>query len=218
STMVAAVLGLAAVLAQAPAASPTPSASPVPSVSPRALGLQVTGTFAATFLDQNTSGPGQVGPEAVSFLNNSPLAPNTPYDTFSTAPLTPGVAGIAQALMTLTERTKTLDIGLDTGLEYVGGSITNAAYWGENMIPTINPHMGSLALPYAVTFPTAPGQDDGSNFRLSVLGGSVATADGNLALKFGYFDLTQTDRFVFAQPLLTTVNPAIAYAPAESLS
>src|SRR5262249_14459243 len=115
STMVAAVLGLAAVLAQAPAASPTPSASPVPSVSPRVLGLQVTGTFAATFLDQNTSGPGQVGPEAVSFLNISPLAPNTPYDTFSTAPLTPGVAGIAQALTTLTERTKTLDIGLDTG-------------------------------------------------------------------------------------------------------
>ncbi|HEY1867722.1 MAG TPA: hypothetical protein VGG70_05450 [Candidatus Cybelea sp.] len=216
--MVATVACLAALLAQAPAASPMPSASPAPSASPRALGLQVTGTFAATFLDQNTSGPGQIGPEVPAFLNNSPLAPNTPYDTFSTAPLTPGIAGIAQALVTLTERTKTLDIGLDTGLEFVGGSITNAAYWGENMIPTINPHMGSQALPYAVTFPTAPGQDDGSNFRLSILGGSVATADGNLALKAGYFDLTQTSRFVFAQPLLTNVNPAIAYAPAESLS
>lgn len=222
--MVVAVVSLAALLAQAPtpsasqSLSPAPSASAAPSASPRALGLQVTGAFATTFLDQNTSGPGQIGPEVPAFLNNSPLAPNTPYDTFSTAPLTPGIAGITQALMTLTERTKTLDIGLDTGLEFVGGSITNAAYWGENMIPTINPHMGSQALPYAVAFPTAPGQDDGSNFRLSILGGSLATADGNLALKAGYFDLTQTDRFVFAQPLLTNVNPAIAYAPAESLS
>ena len=35
---------------------------------------------------------------------------------------------------------------------------------------------------------------------------------------FGYLDLTQTDSFVFAQPPLTSVNPAIAYAPAETLS
>lgn len=146
------------------------------------------------------------------------IAPNTPYDAFSSAPLTPGIAGIADALTTATERTKTVDISLNAALAYVGGSVTNASYWGENLIPTMNPHMGSQALPYTITFPTAPGQDDGGNFRLSVLGGSVATADGNLALKFGYFDLAQTARFVFIQPLLTSVNPAIAYAPAETLS
>ncbi|HEY2473555.1 MAG TPA: hypothetical protein VGI19_02020 [Candidatus Cybelea sp.] len=210
--------------AQTPAPSPSPSESPIPSpaaspaASPRALGFQFAATFATTFLNQNTSGPGQIGPEVPGYLNGAPLAPNTPYDVFSTAPLTPGVAVLPQALTTLTERTKTLDISLDAGLEYVGGSITNAAYWGENMIPTINPHMGSQALPYAIVFPTAAGQDDGSNFRLSILGGSIATADGNLSLKFGYFDLTQTDRFVFAQPPLPSVNPAIAYAPPETLS
>ncbi|MGC1986580.1 MAG: hypothetical protein WA668_14435 [Candidatus Cybelea sp.] len=201
--------------AQPSAPAPSPSASVAPS---RALGLNVKATFAATFLDQNTSGPGQIGPEAPAYLDGAPLAPNTPYDLFSTAPLTPGIAALPEALMTLTERTKTFDFSLDTGLEYVSGSITNATYWGESMIPTLNPHIGSQALPYAIAFPTAPGQDDGSNFRLSILGGGIATADGNLALKFGYFDLAQTDRFVFAQPPLPSVNPAIAYAPPETLS
>lgn len=214
-----ATLAQTLVVQATPTASPAPTPSPAASAPPpRKLGLNFAATFATTFLSQNTSGPGQIGPEVPGYLNGAPLAPNTPYDVFSTAPLTPGVAVLPQALMTLTERTKSLDISLDAGLEYVGGSITNAAYWGENMIPTINPHMGSQALPYAIAFPTAPGQDDGSNFRLSVLGGSIATADGNLALKFGYFDLTQTDRFVFAQPPLPNVNPAIAYAPPETLS
>ncbi len=211
---------IAAALAQAvsPSPSPTPTASPAPVASPRALGTQFATTFVTTFLSQNTSGPGQVGPEVPGYLKGGPLAPNTPFDTFSSAPLTPGVAGIAEALVTATQRTKTLDISLNAGLAYVGGSITNASYWGESLMPTINPHMGSQALPYAVVFPTAPGQDDGSNVRLSILGGSIATADGNLAFKFGYLDLTQTSRFVFVQPLLTNVNPAIAYAPAETLS
>ncbi|MGC1380816.1 MAG: hypothetical protein WA814_07305 [Candidatus Baltobacteraceae bacterium] len=203
-----------------PAASPTSSPSPAatPAASPRSTGFQLATTFVTTFLDQNTSGPGQVGPEVPGYLKGAPLAPNTPYDGFSTAPLTPGIAGIADALVTATARMKTLDIALNAGLAYVGGSITNASYWGENLMPTINPHMGSQALPYAIAFPTAPGQDDGSNVRLSILGGSLATADGNLAFKFGYLDLTQTARFVFVQPLLTNVNPAIAYAPAETLS
>ena len=214
-------LWLAAVVAQiAPQPSPsaTPTARPSPAATARARGLRIAGTFATTFIDQNTSGLGQVGPEAIGYLNGSPLAPNTPYDPFSSAPLTPGVAGVTGGLITLTERSKTLDIGLTAGLEYAGGSVTNASYWGENFMPTMNPHVGSQALPYAIVFPTAPGQDDGSNVRLSILGGGVATADGNLAFKLGYLDLTQTDRFIFAPPLLTSVNPAIAYAPAETLS
>jgi hypothetical protein len=39
-----------------------------------------------------------------------------------------------------------------------------------------------------------------------------------LKVRGGYFDLAQSDRFVFAQPALTSVNPAIAFAPAESLT
>lgn len=194
----------------------TPSPSPAP--TPRPLGLSFSTTLATTFLSQNTLGPGQIGPEAAGLLAGGPLAPNTPYDTFSSAPTTPGVAAIVEALTTATARTKKFDFSLDAALEYVEGSVTNAAYWGENLIPALNPHMGSRTLPYAVTFPTAPGQDDGSGVRFSVLGGSLATADGNLAVRLGYLDLAQTDRFVFAQPPLASVNPAIAYAPAETLS
>jgi hypothetical protein len=73
-----------AALAQTVAPQPSPAASP------RATGFQLAATFVTTFLDQNTSGPGKVGPEVPGYLKGGPLAPNTPYDGFSTAPLTPG--------------------------------------------------------------------------------------------------------------------------------
>lgn len=204
----------------APSATPStsPTVQPAPTMSPRPLGLRFSSTLGTTFVDQNTSGPGQVAPEAPGFIMGSPLSPNTPYDLFSSAPLTPGVTGIAQGTMTATYRTPTLDMSVTAGLGYVNGSVTNASYWGENLMPTLNPHMGSQALPYAIVFPTAPGQDNATGFRFSILGATVAIADGNLAIKGGYYDLTQTDRFVFAQPALTSVNPAIAFAPAETLS
>jgi hypothetical protein len=199
-------------------ASPPPSPAVAATASPRPLGLRFATSLSTTLLDQSTAGEGQVGPEAPGFINGSPLSPDTPYDLFSSAPLTPGFAGIGQAVATGTFRTPTLDLGVTTALGYVRGSVTNASYWGESLIPSLNPHLGSQALPYAIAFPTHAGQDDGTALRLSILSGSVATADGNLALKAGWFDLTQSDRFVFIQPQLTSVNPAIAYAPAETLT
>jgi hypothetical protein len=196
---------------------PTPNASSSPAVPPRALGLHISSELTTTGIDTNTTGPGQMGPEAPGFIRGLPLSPNTPYDLFSSAPQVPGIAGIGELITTTTYRTKAFDFGVTTGLGYVRGSITNAAYWGEDLMPTLNPHLGSQALPYAITFPTHPGQDDGTAFRASVLSGSIATADGNLKLRAGWFDLAQTNRFVFAQPMLTSVNPAIGYVPAESL-
>jgi hypothetical protein len=172
----------------------------------------------ATLIDQSTAGQGQIGPEAPGFIAGSPLSPNTPYDLFSSAPEVPGVAGIGGIVTTGTYRTRAFDYSLTAGLEYVRGSVTNAAYYGENLLPSLNPHLGSQALPYAITFPTHAGLDDGSASRLSLLSGSVASADGDLRLRAGFFDLAQTLPFVFAQPPLTSVNPAIAYAPAETLS
>jgi hypothetical protein len=204
--------------APAPSPSASPAASPAPTASPRPLGWRLGGRFEGTFVDQHTAGPGQSPPEAYDFERGSPLAPNTPYDLLSSAPQVPGVAGIGELFSTIAYGTRAFDISADLAAGYVDGSITNAAYWGENLVPTLNPHVGSQALPYAIAFPTHPGQDDGSVFRLSVLGGTIATADGNLHLRGGWFDLAQTDRFVFAQPALTSVNPAIAYAPAESLA
>ena len=169
-------------------------------------------------MGQNASGPGVFAPEANGFITGVPLAPNTPYDLFSSTPQVSGNAGIAELLSTATLATAKFTFSLSGGLETVHGSTTNATYWGENLLPTLNPHLGSPALPYAVAFPSHPGQDDGTATRLSLLSGSAATADGKLTLHAGWFDLSQTDRFVFAQPALTSENPAIAYAPPETLS
>ncbi len=198
--------------------SPAPSASAQPTATPRALGLRFATQAYASLVDQSTAGEGQVGPEAQGFIQGAALAPNTPYDLFSSAPDVPGVAGIGSIISTANYGLPKFDLSATAGLEYVNGSTNNAAYWTENLMPTINPHVGSAALGYKIAFPTHAGQDDGTALKLSVLSGSVATADGNLKVRGGWFDLAQTDRFVFAQPALTNVNPAIAYAPAESLS
>lgn len=192
--------------------------SPAPSPSPRALGLRTATNISLTLLDQSSRGPGQSAPESAGFIAGSPLAPNNPYDLFSSAAQTPGVAGLGQLISTATYGFAGFDASLSAGLGYVRGSTTDAAYWGESLMPTINPHVGSLAFPYQIAFPTHAGQDDGTVFRASLLSGSLATADGNLRLKAGWFDLTQTDRFVFAPPALTNANPAIGFAPAESLT
>ena len=168
-------------------------------------------------MSHGTTGPGQVGPEAAGFTAGSPLSPNTPYDLFNSAPQVPGNAGIAQLVTTFTYGAKAFDLGVTAGAGSVRGSVTNATYWGESLLPPLNPHLGAQALPYAIAFPTHAGGDDATATRLSVLAGTLATADGNVRLRAGWFDLAQTDRFVFAQPALTNANPAIAYAPAETL-
>lgn len=199
--------------------SPSPFVSPAAATpTPRLRGLRLTTSASATLAGQSTSGGGQIGPEAPGFIAGAALAPNTPYDLFSSAPQVPGFVGIGTILTTATYRTRAFDFAVTPGLGSVRGSITNASYWGENLLPTLNPHLGSQALPYRVAFPSHAGEDDGTGVRLSLLSGSVATADGNLRVRGGYFDLAQTARFVFAQPLLTNVNPAIAYAPPETLS
>jgi hypothetical protein len=198
-------------------ALPSP-ATPVPTATPRALGLHVSTDASFTFISQNAAGPGIFAPEAPGWLAGANLDPNTPYDLFSSAPQVGGNAGIEQILSQVVLRTHAFDFGAGTGFANVDGSMNNAVYWGENLMPTMNPHVGSRVLPYAPAFPSHPGEDDGSGTRLSLLSGSVATADGNLDLRGGWFDLAQSDRFVFAPPGLTSVNPAIAYAPPESLS
>ena len=217
---------LCAIVAWAPVCSaaladpspPDPGAGGTPSASPRPLGLRQSTHASATLLDQATRGPGQIGPEAAGFIAGSPLAPNTPYDLFSSAPQTPGVAGIGEIVTTATYGFRGFDASLTAGLGEIRGSSTTAAYWGESLLPALNPHLGSLAYPYRVAFPAHAGHDDGTAFRTSLESGALSSADGNLRVKAGYFDLSQTDRFVFAAPALTSVNPAIAFAPAESLT
>jgi len=192
----------------APIASPAPSATP---------GLRLTLDAFSSYVDQAAAGPGIVPPEGAGFASGSPLSPMTPYDTFSSAPNTPGVGGVSQALLTGVLTGTKLAASATLGLGYVDGSIQNAAYWTENLLPAYNPHLGSQALPYAIAFPTHAGQDDASALRLSLLSASLSRPDGSLALKGGWFDLTQSDRFVFEQAPLTNVTPAIGLQTPESL-
>jgi hypothetical protein len=209
----------AASAAPAPPVSPGPPASPASgaSASPRPLGLHASADGHVTFVDRSAAGPGLTAPEAAGFVAGSPLAPNTPYDLFSSAPLVPGVAGVTTLESTVTYTARGFAISLEGGLGYVRGSETNAAYWGGPLLPTLDPHLGSQAFPYAIAFPTHAGGDDGTALRASILAGTLESADGNERLRAGYFDLAQTEPFVFAPPPVTSVNAAVAFAPAESL-
>ncbi|MDB5041517.1 MAG: hypothetical protein JWN27_2243 [Candidatus Eremiobacteraeota bacterium] len=197
------------------AAAPTSSVSPSP--SPRPGSVHWTLDAHTTFVTQGTNGPGTRPPEAAGFANGDPLSPETPYDVFSSAPLVPGNASESAIIVQPAYSGKTFDAVLSLGAGYVRGSVTNAAYWGESLLPTMNPHLGATVLPYRITFPTHAGADDGTAFVASVLGGSIATKDGSAVLKGGWFDLTQTAPFVFVQPAITSAIPAIGMAPPETL-
>ncbi len=203
----------------APSASPSgsPSPAPSPSPSPRPGTLRVALDAHLTFVSQGTRGPGIAPPEARGFANGDPLSPLTPYDVFSSAPLVPGNAAESALYLRPAYFGRAFDATLTLAAGYVRGSVTNAAYWGESLLPTFNPHLGAQQLPYRIVFPAHAGADDGTAFVTSVLAGSIATKDGNLALKAGWFDLTQTAPFVFVQPAAPNAAPAIGIATAETL-
>lgn len=171
----------------------------------------------ATFVSQGDAGPGTVPPEAAGFVAGAPLAPLTPYDTFSSAPLLSGNAGETSLLATATWYGRSFDASAVFGAGFVRGSVSNAIYWGEQPLPALDPHVGAQQLPYAVSFPTHAGGDDGTAFAGSVVRGSIASKDGAYVLRGGWFDLAQTDGFVFAQPALQSAVPALAVLPPESL-
>jgi len=141
----------------------------------------------------------------------------SPYDWFTSAPVTPGVAGVAQYEFSGLYHVPGVDFGATLGVGGLTGSTTNALYWGEPPIPNLNVHALSRTVPYSIVFPTHAGQDDASVLNASLLGGSVAAADGSWKVRGGYFDLAQTDRFVFAPPPLTSVVPSLGMQTAETL-
>ncbi|MBV9277764.1 MAG: hypothetical protein JOZ97_05965 [Candidatus Eremiobacteraeota bacterium] len=201
-----------------PSASPQPSQSPSPSPSPTpSPGFHLSFDSYTNFIDTAAGGPGLQPPEGPGFINGSPLSPMTPYDTFSSAAQTPGLAGIAQANITAKYIGTKYDASAIIGAGLVGGSMQNAMYWGENLMPTFNAHLGFTTLPYHIVFPTHAGQDEGGATAVAPLFGSIGAHDGSWALRGGFFDLNQSDRFVFVQPALTNVTPTIGIAPAETL-
>lgn len=195
-------------IASAPAPSPSPAATP-------RFELQVSGSN--VFIDQATGGPGTTPPEGSEFANGSPISPMSPYDWFTSAPVTPGIAGVAQYELSGLYHAPGVDFEARLGVGGLTGSTTNALYWGEPPIPNLNVHALSRTVPYSIVFPTQAGQDDASVLNASLLGGSVAAADGSWKVRGGYFDLTQTDHFVFMPPPLTSVVPSLGVQTAETL-
>ncbi|TAM72723.1 hypothetical protein EPN44_15670 [bacterium] len=204
-------LCLAATAAAEGAGAPASSPTPVPGTLVLHIDQQTV------FIDQASSGPGVTPPEGPGFIAGSPASPLTPYDTFSSAPMTPGVAGIGQLLLSPTYVGRRFDVDATVGAAYVQGSTANAAYWGEPLMATVNPHLGSQALPYAIAFPTHAGQDDATAARASLLSAGLRARDGSFELRGGWFDLRQTERFVFQPPAVTSVAPEIGVATNESL-
>jgi hypothetical protein len=206
--MVIAVILMAVQVAAGSPASPTPS--PTPRLTVSANGSNV-------FVDQATVGPGSTPPEGPGFTKGSPLSPMSPYDWFSSAPVTPGIAGVLQYAVTGTYAFPTMSVSATLGLAEVTGSVSNALYWSEPLLPSINVHAESRAIPYAIVFPTHAGQDDASVFRANLLGVELASKDYGWRLRGGFFDLLQSDRFVFAPPAITSVTPSLGPTTAATL-
>ena len=221
-------LGHAAMAAPLPSPSPNPLPTPhnVPTVMPTTstaasptppTGWRNSVDGFVSLVDQAAGGSGIQPSEGPGFANGNPLSPNTPYDTFASVPTTPGVGGLGQLELTTQYTGKRLNATMISGLGYATGSTTTNTYWTEPLLQTLNPHLGSQALPYAIQFPTHAGQDDGQNTRGSILSGAVGGNDGSWMVRGGWFDLTQNDRFIFVQPPLTSLTPQIGLQTAESL-
>jgi hypothetical protein len=193
------------------AASPSPS----PTAQPPRFSISVSGSN--VFIDQATNGSGTTPPEGPGFAAGSPISPMSPYDWFSGAPTTPGISGVAQYVVDGVYHFGGVSAKASIGIGDVTGSTNNALYWGEPLLPNLDPHAVSHAIPYAIAFPTHAGQDDTAVFRANVLSGSIGADDDSWRLRGGYFDLTQTDRFVFAPPPLTSVVPSLGPSLAETL-
>ncbi len=205
------------IAAAATTPSPTPSASPTPAASPTPPPFRTSVDAFTNFIDTAANGLGLMPPEAPGFEKGSSLSPNTAYDVFSSAPLMPGISGIAQANVRGDYVGKRYDATAILGLGYVTGNMQNALYWGEDVMPTLNPHLGYTALPYTIAFPTHAGQDDASAAAISPLFGAFGAHDGSWVLRGGFFHLNQTERFTFVEPPLTNVIPNVGLQTAESL-
>jgi hypothetical protein len=200
----------ASTLVAAAPASPSPSPKPVASKKPSRLHLAIDSYTSGT--NQQFVGPGASGAaESPNFSAGGPLAPAVPYDFFSGAPTTTGEAISQDLILTPTYHLlEDLDVSVTGGYGSVGGSGNVGSYWGDSLMPTINPHLGSQAYTINPAFPTHNGQDSVNASRFSVLSVSLSLHDGHGQLTGGWFNLKQTVPFVFAQAPWTNTPTQLA--------
>ncbi len=211
-------------------AKPAPSPSPTAAAAPPAehkYRLKVSGDTNLGIIDQNYIGSGLWQPENAAFISGLPFAPGAPYDFFSNAPTSSGFGLGMNIKVNVSYGPGAVDYGVTLGFGSESGSANTIGYWGEQPIPTINPHLGQTSYQLPITclptptpgcsFPTRPGLDDVSGVRGSVLGGFIQTKDQNLSLHLGWLDLQQTQKFVFQQAPVTNSVPALAVVPPNSI-
>ncbi len=201
-------LGLIAVLATA-----TPSPSPAP--TPR---FEIHGTGSNVFLSQAASGPGLVPPEGAAFAAGEPIAPISPYDWFSTAPLIPGNAGQLQYLFTGSLHEHSFSFDATIAMTRLAGSATTLAYWGEPFPGPLDPHEGRSPIGGLVVFPTHAGANDIAAGRIVFpYAASIHSNDGAWHLSAGYVDPAGFDPFVLTPPATLNVAPALGVQTFETL-
>ena len=197
------VLGFTALggtgLAQsAPSAAPSASPSPAPTKKPSKFTLKIETYTSAT--NQQFVGPGTVQPEATPFAQGGVQAPSVPYDLFSGAPQATGEGTTQDFLLTPTfVINPNIDAAVTIGYGSASGTGNVVNYWGDVMMPTINPNLGVKAFTLAPAFPTHNGQDPVSATRLGFLNATVSEHSGLGGLSFGWFNLHQNVPFAFAQ-------------------
>jgi hypothetical protein len=201
-----------------PSPSPSANASPSPSASPTAApGFSVHGSGTNAFIDQATGGPGQVPPEGAAFAAGNPAAPMSPYDWFSTAPETPGVAGQIQYFFDAAYRTGNFTANATFVASGTAGDVTNAIYWGEPILGPLDPHEGRSPLPYRVAFPTHAGSNDATGVQAALYNVSIGSSAPGWNVTGGYVAPSGFDSFVYTPTALTSWLPSLNLQTFESV-
>jgi hypothetical protein len=142
----------------APAVSPQPAAtaaavppSPPPAQHRR---LRIGVQSSLTYVNQQFVGPGIAPPEASAFASGQPIAPGTPYDLWTSSPTVTGY-GVNHALLITPAYylSPQYELGATLGYGSISGNGNVAAYWGDQTMATLNPHLGKR--PAHVAFPAA---------------------------------------------------------------
>jgi hypothetical protein len=178
-----------------------PTATPVPQHA-KGRRLRVAVQSSLTYVNQQFVGAGIAPPEARAFAAGEPIAPGTPYDLWTSSPNVTGY-GINHTLLItpVYAITPQYDIGATIGYGSISGSANVAAYWGDQTLATLNPHLGKH--PAAVAFPAANAADAIAGAGSALLSLTLTRRDGRLAARAGWFDLAQGESFVFDQPVQT---------------
>jgi len=207
---------LAAAPTERPAASPSPKPSAGPTKAPKKFSFTAAGFLSAT--DQQMVGPGTAPDVAPLFISGSPVSPSSPYDLWSGGPLTTGI-GFVNALLISPTYTFSKDLIATATIGYgtINGSGNVAQYWGYQSIPPLNAQDGALDSRVGPAFPTHNGRDPETGALVSILSGSLHSADGTKNLRGGWFDLNQTEKYVFNPPPEPNTLPTTAVINPESI-